>query len=551
MKQLAFPSIWNLPTNPVFRRHAVARLRPLPLVAWLLVTQILAGFIWTITFLVALRRASGHSEALEFDSPGFQTILDAHGMQASLLAWLMVVLLQWIILFFKGTFSVATGVAREAAEGMMDAQRLTPLPTGHKVVGQLAGLPIQEHVVAGMLALWAIPSIMLGGLSYMLVVKIYLILLTSAALHHAIGLVAGTVIRQKILAGTLSQVLVVVLNFGLPLAGYFGIGAISHLGTSTATLEVMQVHLAEHSWMLRDDTAIHWFGHPLPAAFYTWVLTMVALALLVSILYRRWKDETSQLLGKPGTLAAVAFLLIVSWGEFHNFQPSIDWLERSRFVTLNMQNPKPSGQVATMMWVPGYAMVLCLVNLLAATLLAPSPAQRSLYRHATRPRPWHDGANAIPWLVAICLLTSITFLGVSKPIMDFNGFDPMHPAAQAFITLAFVVPACFWLLVIVRLGWRHAAFIGFFWGVLPVLVGILVVVVTGDLFLHARWILPTSGVFLPMFAWLSDFGARSISTTHSLTVPLLLSLALHLGALAWLAWRRPTAIAGKKPGNPH
>ena len=415
----AFPSIWNLPANPVFRRHAVARLRPLTLLMWVLVTQTLAGFGWALGFLLTIRVRSRDIDTWDFASPEFRGILTEHGLEAAVVGWLVVLFMQWIIVFVKGTFSVATGVAMETSEGMMDGQRLTPLPTGHKVVGQLAGLPVQENLIAALLALWAVPSVVFGGLPVLLVIKVNLIMLACVVLHHAIGLVAGMVIRNKTLAGTLSQVLVGVLNFGFPLAGYFGIGAISHLGASAAFLELLQDHLGDRTPFETQEAAVTWFSHPLPAAFYTWVIVVIAIGFLVIVIYRRWNDEHAQLLGKPGTLAFVATLLVVSWGEFHDFIPSLDWLDDRGAIQATFDGRGMSNAaVPAFIWIGGFTTALGFLNLLAATVLAPSSAQRMLHRHAPTPRQWHDGAPAIPWLLAICLLSSFAFHGISRPMLE-------------------------------------------------------------------------------------------------------------------------------------
>jgi hypothetical protein len=541
MMPTPFPSIWNLPANPVFRRHAVTRLRPLPLLVWVFVTQTLAGFGWALGFLVSLRLASGNRASLNFMSPDFRDTLADHGLEAALIAWIVVLVLQGMLLFFKGTFSVATGVAREAFEGMTDAQRLTPLPTGHKVLGQLAGLPVQETTVAGLLTIWVVPSILLGGLPVLLVVQVYLILATSAVLHHAIGLVAGTIIQQKILAGTLSQLLVVLLHFGLPMAGYFGIGAISHLAADSALTELFQVHLGDRNPFEVVDTSIAWFGHPVPAAVYTWALIMLSIGILVAILYRRWNDSGSQLLGKPGTVVAAAVLLVVTWGEFHGFTPAASRLARFLAIRVNETDMVSDHLAATLLWVPGFATVLGLLNLVAATMLAPSPIQRGLHRHAVRPRPWHDGAPAIPWLVAICLMTSATFHGIVTPMLAGAGIPPMHPATPWLTTAAFIIPACAWLLAIVRLGWRGAGLVAFLAGILPLLLAALVAVTTGDPITLARWIIAISAPVLPMFAWLSGLDDQNGPLSVLLLVPSQVSLALHAGFIAWLAWRKPSA----------
>src|SRR5207244_3752325 len=112
---------------------------------------------------------------------------------------------------------VAIGIALEGSAGLGDAQRLTPLSAWHKVIGYLFGLPILETVLVASLLPWTVVSVILAKIPLAIVFRVHLLLVTSAILHHAIGLVIGTVIRQKIVAGTVSQLLVIFLHLVVPL----------------------------------------------------------------------------------------------------------------------------------------------------------------------------------------------------------------------------------------------------------------------------------------------------------------------------------------------
>ena len=112
------PPIWP---NPIFRRYARARLRPQALSAALIITLIVAGFLFFLFRTLALYR-------------GDMDIADAE--RAPLIPLLI---LQAIILFIMGTGQVAAGITAEADEGVLDYQRLSP----HDSAGQGARVSVR------------------------------------------------------------------------------------------------------------------------------------------------------------------------------------------------------------------------------------------------------------------------------------------------------------------------------------------------------------------------------------------------------------------------
>ena len=62
-------------------------------------------------------------------------------------AFYPILFFQMVILLFMGTGSVAGGISRESADGMIDYQRLTPMTPLAKIVGYLFGLPVREYVL--------------------------------------------------------------------------------------------------------------------------------------------------------------------------------------------------------------------------------------------------------------------------------------------------------------------------------------------------------------------------------------------------------------------
>jgi hypothetical protein len=529
----------------------VSRLRPLPLLAWIIVTQSLAAVFWALGFLLTLNVRSERWEGFDFTSDVFRETLAEHGQMAGFIAFMIVAMLHWLIVYVKGTFVVAAGVARETQDGMLEGQRLTPLPNGHKIIGQWLGLPVQEHVIGGLLMLWFIPSWLIGGLPVLMFIQLGLLTMTSALMHHGIGLICGTVIQQKILAGTLSQLLLFVLYVLFPLAGYFGVGAITHLSASDAFLSIVSQYLPFEGFA--QSEVFNWFGRPIPIALYTWILMVLAIIAFAAIMYRRWNDPDALLLGKRGTLGAAAVLLVFTLGEFHDYQPTLKFNSSAGPVKVNVivngeidTSIESYQMVEVIGWITGFATVLGLLALFFTTIIAPSKNHRALFRHAIRLRPWHDGAPTLPWVAAICLMTFATFYAIQAQMSDRLEGLSMSSMTLPMVAIALLIPSATWLLAVTSLGWRIALVLAFVLSILPLPLAALVFLITGDLTGSALWIFALSGISMPGMAWFLG------STNHYdliYLIPFLGSMVIHAGFSVWLLCKYHVATLREKPEN--
>ena len=534
-----FPSLWNLAGNPVFRRYAAARLRPLRLAVWVLFTQLLVGFMWLIGAMICLL---GESEQFIFSvsSSEFRELLAAHGREAALAAWLPVLVVQVLLMIIMGTFSVATGVAREGNEGMMDAMLLTPMPTGHRVVGQLLGLPVLENLLALLLMPWVGLSMWLGHLPPAMVGKIYLLLATSVLFHHAVGLLAGTIIRQKILAGTLSQVCVLLLHFVLPYFGKFGIGMIAYLAVEPAIQQVAVASLPEvfvTLGMAAPDsmlTTVRFFRWELGLPGYHWLITVSALAALLWVLARRWKNPESQLLGKIGTIVLSAWLLLLTCGEF------IPLLESGGIPTRSLQRYVENGLDENgsgissglgLLRLVAIGVAMGCVNLLLTSALVPSPQAR---RRAVGHRWWSDGRDAMPWVAAISVLSAVAWCGLFEAFFKGTSssisFTHAVAAGDAWVLFAsLVVPSAAWYALVLWRGWQQALVIGFLVAVLPLMLSSVSLLGFGKTFSG----LDASALLLPWHGAMLRFSPEGASMPQAVFFT---SLGLHTVAAAVMWW---------------
>ena len=120
---------WQIWSNPIFRRYLRSRLRPAPLITWVIIVLTFTATLFFLFFYGSEFRLKGSPEAAARD------------------ACIPVLFIQMLILLFMGTGSVAGGISREAADGMVDYQRLTPMTPLSKIVGYLFGLPVREYVL--------------------------------------------------------------------------------------------------------------------------------------------------------------------------------------------------------------------------------------------------------------------------------------------------------------------------------------------------------------------------------------------------------------------
>lgn len=535
-----FPSLWNLAANPIFRRHAVARLRPWRLAAWILVSQVIAGFAWIVSVLGYLHTQVHDHAAFSLWTPKFYHMLEKHGHHAFLLGWIVVLAIQALLVILKGTFSVATGVAREANEGMIEAEVLSPLPTGHKVLGQLLGLPLLETVVAALLLVWAVLSACLGGVSTIMMMKVYLILATSMLFHHAIGLVAGTIIQQKILAGTLSQVMIILLHLVLPFIGGFGIGLISHLGLENAILHEIVTAIpgsVSPAGFIPANIVpqpVEFFRWEVSVSGYDWVVTASALAALLTILFRRWNDRDSQLLGKVGATVFTAWILLLTCGEilpgFWSGE-GVPEMIGSGNIDRAITSVYPLANI--LVWVVGFALLSGGMNLLLTGSLVPSVESRARCAHLSRTPWWSDGRNALPWVIAISLLTSAAWSWVVGVLLrDTPGLGGIALGNTDILrfTASILLPACACYSLVWWRGWKYALSAGFLVWIVPPMVAFVGLLLAASPDGWPIWLAGTSGLILPGYAAVGEFAGKIGETSRTVLHG---SLALHALTTLW------------------
>jgi hypothetical protein len=522
--------LWKWWLNPIVRRYECARLRWHTVVGWSVVVQSLAAFLWLSVYFAFTR--------------GY----DRGNAEAATVAWVPILILQGLLWIMKGTFSVAFGIAREGVDGLIDAQRLTPMSPWHKVIGFLVGLPILETFLVFSLLPWTVASVMIGQIPAAIVFRVHLLLVTAAALHHAIGLVAGTVIRQKIVAGTVSQIVVIVLHGVVPLLSSLSLGPLGHLGVETAIgFELAPLFTKVRDLSLMNVRFFHW---EFALTGYQWVVMSLLLAILLVVVRRRWQRADAHLLSKPMAIVFFAGVILMSLGEI---SPRLQ--DGSLFEFQNPMRPRSSTMLPVsaetgmaLLWAGGFGSVGLFTAMLLTASIAPSleqywRARRSAGHPSNTKLPWtSDASGALPWSFALgaVLLVGWTFLVRALLASPFlAAFAKPASTMPALLAAGILIPLITWTLLVELRGLGFASMAAFVaWLVPPMVatVGLLAGTLPTD---WPKWVMALSGFVLPFLSLFESLGGWSIVPGMELGVraPWLASLVLHAGVAVFLYLR--------------
>jgi hypothetical protein len=533
MNPSATPPLWQIWRNPIVRRYAVARLRPISVIGWSIPVQAVGGFLWLVIYLYRHKTTGASIQ------------------EAATAAWIPILILQGILWIMKGTFSVAVGIAREGVEGLTDAQRLTPLRPAYKVLGYLLGAPILETVLVASLLPWTAVSVILGKIPLVIVFRVHLLLVTAAILHHAIGLVTGTVIRQKIVAGTVSQLLVIVLHLIVPLFARLGAGPLGHLGVESAMARELEP-LFTHQAAGRANM-VRFFQLNVTLTGYQWLVMSILLWFLLSILWRKWKRADAHLFSKPIALTFFAWILVMSLGEI---SPKVAdgtlfaaagrtprmWQSRGSAISNDMME-----QGMAVAWAGAVGCVALVTAMLVASIITPTLDQHWCALRALRNReagrmPWtSDAHGALAWVAGLGLLATGSWYYLVREVMDTPLLTLVlrpDPGMPWILAGGLLLPLLVWGLLLELRGMRDAFAAAFVFWIIPIMVVVVAVLSGASITGWPRWLACLSGFALPFLSLLqaSNGLAHFGEIFADLRRPWLVSIWVHAGLAVALWW---------------
>ena len=299
-EQLQNAPLWKIWANPIFQRYARSRLRPGPLVPWMIVVLIIAAFGFFVIYLNDIRAGRLHAHAAAD-------------------AFFPVLVIQMVILLLMGTGSVASGITSEADDGMTDYQRLTPMTPLAKIVGYLFGLPLREYVLFACTLPFTVFSVVAGQMPVGLVGEIYFVLFVSAILYHLTGCVAGTVVKKRRFAGRLAQMLVVLLYFVLPGLSRIGFVFFEYLTMRPVLIENLgSVHLPAYGGIFNREShlsSVFLFDFEFSQLGFSMLIQLTLILSFVVILYRKWRQPTNHLIGKNFAVVLYFWIMLLFVGN--------------------------------------------------------------------------------------------------------------------------------------------------------------------------------------------------------------------------------------------
>ena len=434
-------SAWNLAANPIFRRYCKSQLRPISTGIWIVTVLVVITFVFLAIYI------------------GTTNVGQKTDIQGARLAMIGVLAVQGLLLMLIGTGATTLAYVREADEKITDYQRLTPMTPLAKVFGYLFGPSIRSYLLVALTMPFAIFCIVKGQIPMVVVAQSYTIFFVSGILYHLTGLLAGTVLKRKLMAGILSMGLVFCINFVLP-------AILTRSGYKflfyTTVWPVLQLH---GSGMILEDRegekfrgreeleafnessqSVDFFAFEIPTFTFSLVVQGFLVFTVALIIWRKWKGENMHLLGKNFSLIVFAGILVLFLGTSLPLMDS-GQIFPSMSTEFGRNYMRPTGTQATLAEGMGVAAACGAVTLIIANILIQmiTPSRDGFIRGLrradkvgrTRARFGSDPGSALWHTIIIALLGASAWFWFTNNLIESKwypekslpGFAPTVMAA--------------------------------------------------------------------------------------------------------------------------
>lgn len=521
---------WNIPGNPIFRRYCRSRLRPRGAGISLLITLLVAGFITAVAVTGGARTGLTPSDS-------------ARAAVIPLLAF------QCLILFVLGTAQAAGGMTAERDEGVIDYQRLIPMSPLAKITGYLFGLPVREYVMVLVtlpFTAWALWS---GGIAPSVWAPLYLAVLSSTLLYHLTGLLTGTVAKNRRWAFLVTIGLVFCLYTIIPRLADFGLVFFKYLTIGPVFTESLP-HLLPAA-----AGKVVGIGQQLTpiAKFFDLDLSEIVFSLFsqggliltfIVMLCRKWRRTEAHLLGKAW---AAGFFIWIQALLLGNSLPLISpgTLFPSRGFTRMtgiLPDWAPTAQEAVLLsGIYGLATLLLIFAL--ATMITPArDTQFRGWRRAhklgkTSLPPLGDSSTAFWAVLVMALAGAAGWFLFSRAMVESRWF-PGHQlglGTLALFALLMASAATAYQALLEAMGGRVVSVVAIAVGVVPLMVGAILGIISTDLVPTALRINGISPAALPIFASQTLLPISELSKSTSSAVPQAFYLGITATSVAAIA----------------
>jgi len=490
---------WKIWANPIARRYARSRLRPASFGVALLLTILVAGFFFFVT-----REGSARTMKAAED--------------VARMPMIPLLILQGLILFGLGTGQAAAGITTEADEGVLDYQRLAPMTPLAKVVGYLFGLPIREWILFAATLPFTLWSVWKGGVPLESVFQLYVVLIMTAISYHLIGLLAGSVMKNRRWAFLTSTGMIFVLYIVIPQAAKFGLVYLKYFTIYPVFNEVYP-HMVARS--LGDAAEIYksftpqarFFGLNLPEAVFTFISQAVLSFVMVTMLWRRWRKAECHLLDKVGATGFFGWLQLMLLGNalpliaVGDLFPSRELSRRfGRLVNSNSSNWQPEPWEAVVM-IGLYGLVtLAFLWWLTFIITPQSHDQIRGWRRARklgeRRLPFlSDAATSTPWTLAMAVMGGLGWFVFSSSLVASHWYPKLSLLEVTPVAMVLVLMSGGLGLqaLLEGVGRKVTGVVAILVGILPLMLGVVMGVSSNNLTTPAVWMSGICPVSWPVY----------------------------------------------------
>ncbi len=499
---------WCLWRNPILRRYVRTRLRPRGLGAALLITLLIAGFIFALSRTIGLRQLEW-AERYAATRPGVAAVIPS---MADIERYCLLPLLafQAFILFIVGTGQVAGGMTSEADEGTMDYVRLSPMSPLAKVLGYLFGLPVREWIMFAVTLPFTAWGLWRGAVPAGNWIPVYAVVLTAAVLYHLTGLTAGTVLRNRRWAFLVSMGAIFLLYTLVPQLANLGLVYFEYLTIWPVLTENMPGFLpADAAAALKAVRSlmpdVRFFNLGFPEAVFTIFSQLVLCLTFLVMLWRRWRRAESHLLGKAWATGLSVWIQIVLLGcSVPLISSGLLFVSRRISMRFRMPGGSPDLGEAILM-ISIYGTVTLLAVILLALLVAPGReaqdrGMRRAARFGRRGVPsFADESSAVRFVIIMAVAGASGWTIFAQRVIGSHWFPGQElPVWTPLVFALVLLTAGLCCTLLYELRGAKGLFLGvIFAGVVPILAGVVMVAASSKLSAASVWITAASPLLTP------------------------------------------------------
>ncbi|NJR41532.1 MAG: hypothetical protein HC767_01590 [Akkermansiaceae bacterium] len=489
-------SVWKIWDNPIFRRYCQTRLRLRGLSIALLITSLLAGFLFFTT-----RAASLIGQILAC-------------LMQSAAPSIPLLVLRGVHSLLLGTAQVSGGITAEKDEGVIDYQRLIPMTPLAKVLGYLFGLPIREYVMFCATLPFTAWAIWKGQIAVAAWLPLYVVILISALAYHLTALVTGTIAKNRRWAFLISIGLVFSLYTVVPLMSRFGFVFFKYLTIRPVLDEAMPGLLPRTAGAfvkvgqnLAPD--VKFFNLNFPEAVFTIICQGVLIFIFIVMLWRKWQRHESLLLGKTWATGLFIWVQILLLGNaLPLIEPGTLFPSREMSSHMNIMNswrPEPEEAVgmSSLYGVVTLAFLFIILKIITPSFDIQVRGWRRARKEGRSSLPLlSDAASAYGWVVVMSLAGAIGWYIFTQGLMESHWF-PGHDLAWSVLVFYILVMLSSSLglqTLLEAKGGRAVVLMIILIGVMPLMIGTVLSVSNNRLIPAAAWIAGASPISSPVYA---------------------------------------------------